>query len=160
MFEWLSERRHSILRCIVHIHCDVVVFRCVSPLSRTWPIRVNAVVRWKLTSRRVTVSNLGVILAPELVWEILLLVANTGSGHHPASRQVRIHPKPLTRSPYLLQLLQAYRWRWRALDLLPFKLCAALKTYCMGAGPHLREDRKSTRLNSSHGGISRMPSSA
>ena len=43
-------------------------------------------------------------------------------------------------------------------------LCEELRAYLLesvaGTGGHLSSDRKSTRLNSSHSSVSRMPSSA
>jgi hypothetical protein len=98
-------------------HCDVV---------GPWSIRVDAVAYWKVTSRRVTLSNLGAFLGLKLVLgEGILLPRDQyrrtasmdpSTSGHPASRRVRFHPKSLARSRHLLQLvLWDSRWRWRAL---------------------------------------------
>lgn len=75
-------------------HCDVVpswyfgAFR-----ARTWPIRVDTVASWKLTSRRVTVLTWVYFLVRNWCWEILQprdQYRRTSS--HPASWRVRFHP--------------------------------------------------------------------
>ena len=77
--------------------------------------------------------------------------------------------KPINEDPRYTQALQSYETGLRAMQEHKFDkakphfqkvLTGPSKELCDRASVHLNIDRKSTRLNSSHEFVSRMPSSA